>query len=409
MPLRARTWTGKDGKTRTVWMIDVTYVYPDGKRERVRQRAVATSQRAAEAEEQQIVAALVAGTFKRRDAARQEERSRKTVAEFAREWLDGRRGRGIESVVDDTARLEKYVLPFIGTMALVDVRPHHVRDLVRTIRTLPSRKGGTLAPRTVRHAFFTLKGMFHDAVVDEIVAGNPCVLRRGELPKKTDKDPVWRASAIFTRTEVEAILSDERIPEDRRVVYALLFLGGVRFGEASALRWRCYEPDAEPLGRLLVATSFSTRAKKEKSVKTESPRQVPVHKTLAKTLARWKLGGWRAMTGRTPQPDDLLVPSRVDPARHRRSNLMLERFHEDCVRIGLRPRRQHDARRTFITLARAGGASKDILHWVTHGPTGDIDDLYTTLPWATLCGAVGCLDIGLREGTVLQLAAPKSG
>jgi hypothetical protein len=32
----------------------------------------------------------------------------------------------------------------------------------------------------------------------------------------------------------------------------------------------------------------------------------------------------------------------------------LRRFHEDLERIGLRARRQHDARRTFISIARAG-------------------------------------------------------
>jgi hypothetical protein len=32
-------------------------------------------------------------------------------------------------------------------------------------------------------------------------------------------------------------------------------------------------------------------------------------------------------------------------------------------------RRQHDARRTFISIARADGARPDILRWATHGPT----------------------------------------
>ena len=51
------------------------------------------------------------------------------------------------------------------------------------------------------------------------------------------------------------------------------------------------------------------------------------------------------------------------------------------------------------------GARNDVLRWVTHGPTGDIVDAYTTLPWATLCEAVSCLRIAVTEGKVLQLRA----
>jgi len=48
------------------------------------------------------------------------------------------------------------------------------------------------------------------------------------------------------------------------------------------------------------------------------------------------------------------------------------------------------------------GARKDVLRWVTHGATGDIVDLYTTLPWAALCVEVQKLRIELREGRVLE-------
>ena len=52
-----------------------------------------------------------------------------------------------------------------------------------------------------------------------------------------DKDPEWRSTAVFTREEVEPLLSDTRLPEDRRVLYAFLFLTVMRIGEAVALRW----------------------------------------------------------------------------------------------------------------------------------------------------------------------------
>jgi len=243
--------------------------------------------------------------------------------------------------------------------------------------------------------------MFEDAVAEELIESNPCTLKRGELPRKTDKDPTWRAQAVFTREEVERLLSDEGIPEQRRTLYALLFLAGLRIGEAAALRWRAYDPSVEPLGKLLVAISFDRKQKREKSVKTERPRTVPVHPTLAKVLKQWKVGAWERLMGRAPKADDLLVPS-VE-GQHLRDTVVLRRFHDDCRALGLRLRRVHDARRTFISLAQADGARRDILRWITHGPEGDVVSDYTTLPFETLCEEVRKLRIGLLGGELVAL------
>jgi len=43
-------------------------------------------------------------------------------------------------------------------------------------------------------------------------------------------------------------MSHAGIPLDRRVVYAIELLGGLRTGECAALRWRHYDPSLEPLG-----------------------------------------------------------------------------------------------------------------------------------------------------------------
>ena len=63
--------------------------------------------------------------------------------------------------------------------------------------------------------------------------------------------------------------------------------------------------------------------------------------------------------------------------------------------LGLRPRRGHDLRRTFITLAQVDGARRDLLETITHGPRGDIVSVYTTFPWPALCAEVAKLQIEL--------------
>ncbi len=324
-----------------------------------------------------------------------------TVSAYARKWIGERKGRGIASADDDERRL-RHVLPQLGSMELADVRPRHVRDVVRALMA-----AGKLAPRTVRHVYGVLRVMFNDAVTEELISSTPCTLRerRQELPAKRDKDPLWRRSAIYSREEVEALLSDARVPEDRRVLYAIVFLASLRIGEASALRWSRYDAQAMPLGRLVVAKSFSHQRKQEKGVKTDNPREVPVHPVLAQVLEEWRREGWERMLGRAPTAEDLMIPSRE--GEYRRATHVLRRLHYDLEQLGLRPRCTHDARRAFISLAQADGAQPHILKWVTHGPPKDIVSSYTTLPWDTLCGEVAKLRLHLtaREAPTVQSAA----
>jgi len=80
----------------------------------------------------------------------------------------------------------------------------------------------------------------------------------------------------------------------------------------------------------------------------------------------------------------------------------LHRFHRDLDALGLRRRRHCDTRRTFISLALAAGARKELLRWITHAP-GDVFDACTSPPWTSLCEQVACLRLGLKEGRVVPL------
>jgi integrase len=314
-----------------------------------------------------------------------------SVRAYARRWIEDRRARGVESVANDEAKLRLYVLPQLGRAKLTTgaIRPRHIRALVASLRRRPGVRGRALAPRTVRSIYGVVHRLFEDAVADELIDYSPCHLRRHELPAVIDRDPAWRATAIFTKAEIELLLSDSRIPEDRCVVYALAACGGLRAGEISALRWHHHDASAEPLSRLVVARSFSRLTHREKDVKTGRPRAVPVHPVLREVLTAWRDCGWTDLMGRAPCSDDLIVPSCAD--QNRRVRHGWKRFCEDLERLGLRRRRFHDLRRTFITLCLSDGARKDVLRWISHGASGDVMDLYTTLPWPILCDAISCL------------------
>lgn len=323
------------------------------------------------------------------------------LRDYLASWTAKRDAAGLAG--DTATRVRLHVLPALGELPLNEIKPRHVRDLLQTLKAKIGSGKEQLAPKTVRNVFGALHRLFEDARVDELIDANPAVYRRGELPAKADKDPLWRARALFTRDEVEQLLSSQDIPEERRAVYALGYLAGLRIGEIAALRWRAIDSVAEPLGRMTIGVSYNRKKDREKGTKTGAVRDVPIHPTLAAVLAAWKLSGWAQRWGRAPGADDLVVPGAN--GSNLKDNAFLELFHADLEAHGLRRRRFHDARRTLISLALADGASKDILRWATHTGKGDIVDQYTTLPWATLCEHVGKLKIGLREGKLLRLAA----
>lgn len=314
-----------------------------------------------------------------------------TLTAYATGWIDRRK---TATVKDDKTRLELHILPRIGHMPIADVRPRHCRDVI-----MFHREAGVLSPKTIRELASLMTTLFKSALIDEVVTMQPSIYERGVLPKKADKDPTWRAEAIYTRAEVVQLLTDDRIPRDRRIFYALKFFTG-RHSEVARLTWSQWERDCEPLTSLNVAYT-----------KSKVPRRVPVHPVLAKLLAEWKLEGWEDLYGEKPKLHHLIIPTRNLTKRGAAESQRQLLF--DLEKIGLRVkagktrnRRGHDLRRTLITLARSDGAIDSLLRLVTHGASGnDILDIYSTPIWADVCREIAKLRIALPTGALVHLGA----
>jgi integrase len=138
-----------------------------------------------------------------------------------------------------------------------------------------------------------------------------------------------------------------------------------------------------------------------KETKTEVIREIPVHPVLAQLLAQWKLSGWKKLMERELKGDDLIIPTLR--GEHRKVNSALKAFHRDLETLGLRKRRHYDSRRTFISMALDGGASKDVLRYITHPSPTDAFDLYKTPSWEARCAQVLCLKVSTSRGKVLSL------
>jgi integrase len=319
--------------------------------------------------------------------------SRPTVEGYGRRWVKQRRALRIDDWSNDESRLRCHVYRHIGMLPLAEVRARDVAELIRAIRLSKPKK----APRTVRNIYSVLRAFFRDAEIDGLLErSTPCILTRYQIGEAVDADPDWRDRAIFTREELETLISDERVPADRRVMYGLQGIAGLRHGEAAGLKWIHYDRQRLPLGRLMIRRSYD-----KSHTKTATRRDMPVHPRLAAILDQWLSSGWQAMMGAAPNGDDLLIPmtdgSRTPHGKMRTKNDSYKRLQHDLRALGFRPRRGHDLRRTMISIAQDDGASREILRDVTHGRSKrDAIDDYTTLQWATLCAEVARLRLQRR-------------
>ncbi len=200
--------------------------------------------------------------------------------------------------------------------------------------------------------------LFRDAVADELIEQTPFLLKSSDKPTIADKDREWRDTAEYTREELEALISDPRIPQNRRVWWALGLLTGMRSGETAALHWRHLDNKELPLQLLRVVGSYNPKHRVVKSTKTDRPRRVPVHPVLAQMLRR---------------------------------------------------RRFHDARSTFITLGTVDGAEEVWLERVTHNAKGNIVNQYRRNSWLRMCEAVSCLRIQAPFPPSLQPVLQSTG
>jgi integrase len=313
---------------------------------------------------------VAAGTFMP-SGAKPEPSKSSTLDEYAERWGTERTN---VSASDDRRNLGRFRgLAWLASMALADIRPRHVIAALKELR-------GSVSEKSLKNAYGTLTTMCRDAVIAEVIPANPCVLPRNFFDGTAAKE-----RAIYSRGEVAVLMSHHEIPSPVRVLNALCLLAGLREGEACGRRWRDLDQTVAPLMALAVGTQYADRA-----LKTKKARVVPVHPELAAILQDWAIGDFAALMGRPPEPDDYIVPylsPRSSAGLYTRS-IYYKAFVAGCAAAGIEARSLHSTRHTMVTMARRGGADRQILSKVTHNAKGEIIDRYNHPEWEPLCAAV---------------------
>jgi integrase len=146
-----------------------------------------------------------------------------TVGELAEDWLAAA---DLKPVTEESYRriLNRYVLPVLGPMTLVEVTPADVAKVV-------ARARAGMSARTAQYAYGVTRRLLQVAVEWELLDRNPAA--RVKRPHAESRDrPVWsiEQSASFIR-------SCQRSTGPWDTLFLVGLLSGLRVGELLGLEW----------------------------------------------------------------------------------------------------------------------------------------------------------------------------
>src|SRR5215467_9938511 len=115
-----------------------------------------------------------------------------------------------------------HLLPMFGKRRLSEISPVHVMDLLK------DKSAAGLKPKSLLNLYVLLQKMLNLAVALELLNSSP--MQRVPKPKveRTEKPSL-------TATQVKAVA--ENMPKHLKALVVLLYLTGLRIGEALALKW----------------------------------------------------------------------------------------------------------------------------------------------------------------------------
>jgi integrase len=189
--------------------------------------------------------------------------------------------------------LRTLIEPRFGKSEVSQVRPIMINEWVASLL----KRG--LSPSRVRQAYRLMSQIMTAAVNNELIKSSPC--RGVRLPRMPETEP-----HILRREEAERLIAAMRVPHG--LIVQLLVYGGLRIGEAFALRRRHVEIDQ---GRVIVAESLAEIAGRHVF---DTPKS---HQRREITLPRFVIAALRSHLDRlSDDPDALLFTGKTGKPLH---------------------------------------------------------------------------------------------
>jgi integrase len=378
-------------KTKTGVTYRVTFRDADRKQ---RWETAGSDRRAAETLERQRIREVRGGTFARA------RRPTMRLGEYLEAWGRERRNRNAK---DDRRIIETYLRSrsWLAALPCEELRPRHVEKLVRELLdTVSAQTGRALGTKYVSNIYGLFRTACSDARRQEIMSVDPCILPYGLLSRSHRRG----TRQPYSPDNVVRLITPDT---EAGVFAALALLTGMREGEICGLQWGGIDDDATPLGSIHLTSQYDGQPLKTERGLGERSRSIPIHPLLAAKLRWWRGEGFELTNCRKPDPTDFVVPrrknGRVDDLVSHTRKTGGTLWARACREAGLENQTLHATRHTFITLARRGGAPKDVVERITHNAAGTIVDHYTHWDWEPLCHAV--LAIRLPAAVAENVAA----
>lgn len=272
---------------------------------------------------------LAAGTFGTR------VRSPGTLAEVHETWWKSK-SKSLSKAAAHAygVSFEQYFLPTLGSIPIEDISRMDVQELVDSLHT----RG--LSPGYTRTIYAHLRAFYNNLVDLEIVDRTPC---RGIILPKVQKVQ----QAKLEPSEIWRLIDTLDYPI--RALIAVLAFGGLRIGEALALRWSSVD-----FGKaiLRVTEAWDTNQRYFHQPKTTSSiRSVNMIRQLATILQEYK------QLQDPVEPNHLLFPSPDNPCYPLSYTTIYGLFARARDAAGLPPVIIHSLRKSYTSVMLAGGAS----------------------------------------------------
>ncbi|NKV30734.1 tyrosine-type recombinase/integrase [Rhodococcus hoagii] len=278
-------------------------------------------------------------------AAEQETASVLTLAAYAERWFAETEGRHKPRTRTlHRGYLDNVILPELGDVALTALTVQQVRAWFACLEPFPTRNS---------NAYSLLRTILNQAVDDELIAANPCRVKRAAVKRRV-VEPI-----ALTASEIRELANE--MPERWQALVLVAGFSGLRWGELVALRRSDLTLKADDcsvtVSRAAVRMKgqFVVGAPKSRAALRTVPLPSALRPILEAHLEKF------ALPGRT----GLVFPSASGDVPHQTA--VSPRFKRAAKTIGHEGLRFHDLRHSAATLfAQAGATLADHMSLMGH-------------------------------------------
>ncbi len=289
--------------------------------------------------------AWIKDTITKVDSGMTYESTNATLEDFLQVWLDRKDiSRRPNTVIQYRKTAEHYIVPYIGKMKLLSIRPIHIHKLYTTL------KEEGIGARTLQVVHAVLHNAFRNAIREGILLRNPT--EAVERPKVEPKE-IHILTEELARTFLLSTTG-----ERNEALFYLALITGMRQGELLGLKWSDVDWKKGLINVQRQLQRVGNKGLEFVPPKTKSgKRQIKLGQGMLDRLAahRQRQDIERKAQGENWQEYDMIFPSSIGTPMdcHR----ILDQFKEILHKAGLPDMRFHDLRHTSLSLLMDIGVS----------------------------------------------------